>query len=117
MYENCQNAYLLIYERKKKMPIRVLYKKNELGEIDKNNLININKENRSELNKKYDLSRSKNTDITEDELYKKIFFDEEKTEYYKYIPFYNISKYAPTKVYNEIMEENNTKEENQESKK
>ena len=116
MYENCQNAYLLIYERKKKMPIRVLYKKNELGEIDKNNLININKENRSELNKKYDLSRSKNTDITEDELYKKIFFDEEKTEYYKYIPFYNIPKYAPTKVYNEIMEENNTKEENQESK-
>ena len=114
-YENCQNAYLLIYERKKKLPIRVIYKKDELGDIEKNNLININKDNRSELNKKYDLSRLKNADVTEDELYKKIFFDEEKEEYYKYIPFYNVPKYAPTKVYNEIMEENNTKEESQES--
>jgi len=111
-FENIQNAYLLIYERKIKMPIRVLYEKNDIDKIKKenNDLIIIKKENRNEINKKYDLSRINNNDIKEEDLYKKIFFDEEKDEYYKYIPFYNVPKYAPRKVYNEIMKENNTQE-------
>ena len=71
--------------------------------IDENtDLIKFNKDNKSEINKKYDLSRLNNTDIKEDDLYKKIFFNEEKNEYYKYIPFYNIPKYAPSQVYNQI---------------
>ena len=113
-YENIQNAYLLIYERKKKTPIRVLFEKEETKKINKENnpdLIVIKKENRSEINKKYDLSRLNIDDIKEEDLYKKIFFDEEKDEYYKYIPFYNVTKYAPRKTYEYIMIENNTKEE------
>ena len=114
-YENCQNAYLLIYERKKKTPIRVLYKKEEIDENDKENLIVINKDNKKEIFKTYDLSRLDNNEINEDELYKKTFFDEEKKEYFKYIPFYSVPKYAPTDVYKKIMAENNTKEETQDS--
>ena len=112
-FENIQNAYLLIYERKIKMPIRVLYEKEDFDKIKKennNDLITINKENRSEMNKKYDLSRINNKDIKEEDLYQKIFYDKEKEEYYKYIPFYNIPKYAPRKTYNEIMKENKTQE-------
>ena len=119
-YEKCQNAYLLIYERKKKTPIRVLYEKDEIEKlktnIDENtDLIKFNKDNKSEINKKYDLSRLNNTDIKEEDLYKKIFFNEEKNEYYKYIPFYNIPKYAPSQVYNKIKEENNEKKDEEES--
>ena len=113
---------MLIYERKKKTPIRViLNQKEEKEKIEKtkkennNDLIIINKENRSLINKKYDLSRINNTEIKEEDLYKKIFYDEEKEEYYKYIPFYNIPRYAPRKVYNEIMKENDTKPDSTES--
>ena len=106
-YENCQNAYLLIYERKKKTPIRIIIDEKNLDkDKEKDNIININKDNKKQIIKEYDLSRI-NADKIEEVLYKKIFFDEDKNEYYKYIPFYSIPKYAPKKVYNEIMKENN----------
>ena len=107
-YENIQNAYLLIYERKKKTPVKIIINERDIDkEKEKENIVQINKDNRSLINKEYDLSRIK-PDIKEEDLYKKIFFDEEKDEYFKYIPYYNIPKYAPRKVYNEIMKENNT---------
>ena len=109
-YENCQNAYLLIYERKKKTPIKIILDENELKNIDleknKDNIINVDKDNIKEINKQYDLSRIGNN-INEDILYTKIFFNKEKNEYYKYIPYYNIQKYAPRKAYFECMKENN----------
>ena len=71
------------------------------------NLVEITDENKSSIYKKYDLSRI-NPDVKEEELYNKIFFDKEKDEYFKYIPYYNIPKYAPRKVYNTIMKENNS---------
>jgi len=114
-FENIQNAYLLIYERKKKTPKRIILQEEEIEKIKKENksdLIIINKDNRSGINKKYDLRRINNNEIKEDYLYQKIFYDEEKEEYFKYIPFYNIPKYAPRKVYNEIMKENDTKPDN-----
>ena len=107
-YENIQNAYLLIYERKTKTPVKILIEKKDIDkEKEKENIVTINKDNKSAINKEYDLSRIK-PDVKEEDLYKKIFFDEEKDEYFKYIPYYNIPKYAPRKVYNEIMKENNT---------
>ena len=114
-YENIQNAYLLIYERKKKVPIRVLFEESEIEKIKKENndknIVTINKDNRNEIYKEYDLSRINNNNINEKDLYEKIFYDEERNEYYKYVSFYGIKKYAPRKVYNEIMKENNTKQE------
>ena len=105
-FENCQNAYLLIYERKKKNPIKIIIDEKDSKGIIEENIVKIDKENRNEINKKYDLSRIGN-DIKEENLYSKIFFDTEKNEYYKYIPYYNIPKYAPRKTYNEVMRENN----------
>ena len=106
-YENHQNAYLLIYERKKMSPVRVLLDEKDIDKYkEKDNIIKIDKDNKSKINKEYDLSRI-NTDKKESDLFNKIFFDEEKNEYYKYIPYYNIPKYAPRKIYNEIMKENN----------
>ena len=107
-HENYQNAYLLLYERKKKTPIKILIEEKDIDkEKDKDNIVEITEENKSSVYKKYDLSRIK-PEIKEEELYSKIFFDKEKNEYFKYIPYYNIPKYAPRKVYNAIMKENNS---------
>ena len=103
-YENIQNAYLLIYERKKKSPIRVLCNENEIGD-DKNNIIEFNKDNEKDVKKKYDLNKI-NCNLNESLLYKKIFHDTEKNEYFKLIPYYNIEKVAPKKIYNEVMQNN-----------
>ena len=65
IFENFQNAYMLIYERKKKSPVRIIYNKNEIKDNDtedNKNIVKINKDNRNEIKKKYDLYR-KNTDI------------------------------------------------------
>ena len=108
-FENFQNAYMLIYERKKKNPIRVLYEnKNEAEEIikdNKENIIKVNKDNRREIKKKYDINR-KNNEIEESSLYNKLFVDEERDESYKYIPYYNIEKYAKRVIYNQVMQNN-----------
>ena len=113
-FENCQNAYLLFYERKKKAPIRILLDENEKKNLDLNNnekIVKVNKENINKIKKEYDLSRIGNT-LEEKTLYEKIFYDEDKQEYYKYIPYYNIPKYAPKKYYNEVMKDNHKKPEN-----
>ena len=103
-YENFQNAYMLIYERKKKTPIRmILENQNNIKQGD--NLISINKDNRKQIKKKYNMNRN-NWDIEESQLYNLIFFDEEKKEYYKFIPFYNIGKSMPKSLYKEIMAKN-----------
>ena len=119
-YENCQNAYLLIYERKKKTPIKIIMDEKETKNIKEENIVKIDKDNRKEIIKQYDLSRIGNN-IDEKIFYNKIFLDTEKNEYYKYIPYYNIPKYAPRKVYYEVMKENNkapsTKDNNKKYKK
>ena len=109
-YENFQNAYMLVYERKKKAPIRILYNENEIKDIDINskdneNIIKINKDNRKMITKQYNLNKI-NSDIDEKSLYNKLFNDEEKEEYFKYVPFYNIEKYALREVYEQVIEKN-----------
>ena len=105
-FENFQNAYMLIYERKKKNPIRVLYyNEKEINNDNNENIIKINKDNRREIKKKYDINR-KNSEIEENSLYNKLFVDEEKEEFYKYIPYYNIEKYAPRVIYNQVIQNN-----------
>ena len=114
-YENFQNAYMLIYERKKKAPIRIVYEESDIKGIDKDKInekecIQININNRKGIKKEYDLFR-KNSIVDENNLYNKLFKDEEKNELYKYIPYYNIEKLAPRKIYNEVMEKNKKIEE------
>ena len=53
----------------------------------------------------YNLAK-KEEPINENILYQKLFFDEDKKEYYKYIPFYSIEKLVPKNLYDQVMEKN-----------
>ena len=109
-YENFQNAYMLIYERKKKTPLRFRYNENDLKNLndsgkEQENIIKLDNENKAKIKKMYNLAK-KDANIDEKILYQKIFVDDEKKEYYKYIPFYNVEKRIPKKIYNQVMEKN-----------
>ena len=103
--QNTQNAYLLIYERVKKTPIKVIVDKNTITDDEKKNIVEFSNDEMKMINKKYDTSKQ-NSIVTEEELYRKIFYNKEINEYYKYIPYYNVPKYAPKELYNQIMQEN-----------
>ena len=109
-YENFQNAYMLIYERKNKTPIRYRYDEDEFNKIfniekEQENIVKINNENKAKIKKMYNLAK-KEDKINENILYQKKFFDEDKKEYYKYIPFYSIEKKVPKYLYEQVMEKN-----------
>ena len=112
-----QNAYLLIYERVKKKPIKIVIE--EPKENDDNPNIEYTKDDEENIAKRYDINNL-NFDITEKELYKLVFHDKDKDEYYKYIPYYSVPKVMPEDIYEQIIEENielnkenNTQTENQ----
>ena len=110
--ENCQNAYLLIYERKKKTPIKiVIEKENEEKYLtnEKYKIISFTKEKRNYINKLYDIYYSNidsNSKIKEDDLYNIIFKDEEKDECYYYTPYYNIERNVLKDNFIEVMNKN-----------
>ena len=113
--ENIQNAYLLIYERKKKTPIKIIVDKDKINSIndkDKNldnkNIITFGKDKKASINKYYDISYSnKECRVKEEELYKLFFEEEETKECYIYIPYYNIKKTVLKKYLFEVMKKNN----------
>ena len=99
-----QNAYLLIYERVKKKPIKIVIEKPK--EDDKiQNIIEYTKDDEENIIKKYDINNP-NFDITEKQLYELVFHDKDQDEYYKYIPYYSVPKKMPEDIYQEVMEEN-----------
>ena len=110
--ENCQNAYILIYERKKKTPIKiVIEKKNEKQYLENENynFVTFEKEKRNFINKFYDISYSAKDElskVSEEDLYKIIFKDEENDEYYYYMPYYNIEKNVLKDNFIEVMNKN-----------
>ena len=109
---NSKTAYLLIYERIKKSPIKII-KNIENVNMNKDHQNIINNNEKEIFNKKYDIY-SKNSKIKEQDLYKLIFHnkikikdkDEYYDEYYQYIPYYSITKEIPKNIYNTIMKEN-----------
>ena len=103
--ENSSNAYLLIYERVKKNPIRVVIDGSIFSEETKKNIVEYIKDEEKFINIKYDINKP-NNQINEEELYKIIFYNKDNDEYYKYIPYYNIPKCAPKEIYNLIISEN-----------
>ena len=98
-------AYLLVYERIEKSPIKIVIKNFRLNEANRNNIINFKKEEINKINKKYDIYNINNI-IKKEDLYKKIFHNETDNEYFKYIPYYSIRKEIPQKLYDEIKEYN-----------
>ena len=111
--ENDQSAYLLIYERKKKTPIKLRIDEEEINNLSNkennanNNIIKYEKEKRSSINKYYDIRNlEKNNRIKEEDLYKLYFYEEDTKECYTYVPYYNIEKTVPKKIFIEVMENN-----------
>ena len=100
--ENSSNAYLLIYERIKKNPIKLVIEQGETK--DNKDYIECTKE-KGNCEIKYDISR-RDCEIEEEELYKLIFYDKDRDEYYRYIPYYSIPKVAPKYIYDKVMSEN-----------
>ena len=108
--ENIQNAYLLIYERKKKSPIKIIIDEDKLNSTEEetspyNSIISFSKEKRASIDKSYDIFNSNNK-MKEDELYKIIFKDEDENVCYSYIPYYNIEKTVLKDTFIEIMKKN-----------
>ena len=108
--ENCQNAYILIYERKKKTPIKIIIEKeNEEKYLtdEKFKKISFKKEERNSINKYYDINYSNNdAKVKEEDLYNIIFKDEENDESYYYLPYYNLEKNVLKDNFIEVMDKN-----------
>ena len=106
--ENIKNAYLLIYERKKKIPIKIVGDKDIDKNIDNENIIKFKNEQKSYIDKFYDISYlNKEKKINEKELYNLIFMNEETNECYSYTPYYNIEKNVLKENIIEVMNKNN----------
>ena len=93
-----KNAYLLIYEKVNKTPIKVLIDEKNISENNRKYVINFEADNENNINKKYDISNL-NNDINKEELYKIIFHNINNNEFYKYIPYYDIPKTCPKVLY------------------
>lgn len=107
--ERCKNAYMLVYERKIKRPMKVTLTEEEVKANDKAVVVSYKMEEHDRIMKQYDITRYYGKDEYEDkcdELYKIVFYDEEKKEYYKYIPFYYKNRKVPKNYYIEIEKDN-----------
>jgi len=112
--ENSSNAYLLIYERIKKNPIKLVIEGGEA--INNKNYIEYTNEKENYYKNKYDISRT-DCETKEEELYKLIFHNKDTNEFYKYIPYYSVPKLAPKCIYEQVLSENILKKENRKKKK
>ena len=86
-----------------KEPIKLVIEKPK--ENDNIPIIEYTKDDEENIAKRYDINNP-NFEITEKELYKLVFNDKDKDEYYKYIPYYSVPKVIPEDIYQQIMEEN-----------
>lgn len=121
-YENIQSAYMLIYERKHKFPIKTKLEETESKEImkkiddneklDYSDYVLYREEEALSVQRKNDIftvSPSENTvEFNEKikQLTKRVFYDISKEEYYTYKNYYNDSKILPKEYFLEVLEDN-----------
>jgi hypothetical protein len=104
--EKIKSAYMLVYERRIKSPIKMLITPNA-GE--NKNLVSFKEEEQSIIKKEFDLCRYYNTpqyDAVKEKLYESTFYDAAKDEYFIYKPFYETERLIPKKYYLEIIDDN-----------
>lgn len=97
--EKCKNAYMLIYERRKKKPLKIVVDHPE----NKENMefIEVNNSNRYELFRSIDTFNSENV-IEDNSINKKLFYDKEKEEFFRYEGFYEVEKLIPNRHFTEV---------------
>ena len=126
--ESIQSAYMLVYERRLKNPIKYLVPapienendntSNENNNIDEtnDNLITYKAEEEKAISKEYNLLYNygkPDFDEKSHKIFNSIFYDNTKNEYYKYIPFFAVENLMPLNYYKEIIEDNNRLEKQQ----
>ena len=109
-YEKMQNAYLLIYERKLKSPIRYVHiNDTKCTTENAHNVVEYNETERNKIKKENDISR-KQTNNERNELQHKLnttmFRDIQKNECYTYKDFYSLDKMVPLNYYKQVHNEN-----------
>ena len=107
-FENCQNAYLLIYERKAKTPIRYVYNPQTQLTTD-DNVVKFDDKTRNAVLKQHDISRKQSytsrNELTQALTYK-VFHDVQKNEHYVYRGFYSLDKKVPLEYYKQVQQTN-----------
>ncbi len=129
--ESIQSAYMLVYERRIKNPIKYLVtapidknSDNEEGSNENTNnksndnqtVVTYKAEEEKAITKEYNLLFNSGKDDFTKKSYKvfnSIFYDNAKNEYYKYIPFFSVENLIPLNYYKEIIEDNNRLEKQQ----
>ena len=108
--EVSKSAYMLVYERKKKYPIKMILHEEVLNkpEYCDKNIVNFNTESKLSVFKQYDIFNSENVFLDCDNtaksrlsIYESIFYDEDLKEYQYFIPFYSVKKLLPRKFFEE----------------
>ena len=105
--EKCKNAYMLIYERKKKKPIKMVLDSNRVS--NKDLVFEINSVNKNEVLKSYDIFNFEiliDEDSNKKTIFDYIFFDKELEEYLYFTPFYNIKKLVFKNHFDDIITDN-----------
>ena len=105
-----QNGYFLIYERKKKYPIKILDTNFKEENKEYNNFrIEFTSNRRDEVNKNFDITRidKENIIANEKNIINYIFFDQELNETYSKIYTKDLKTQFPKDLFVQIMEENN----------
>lgn len=127
--ESIQSAYMLVYERRLKNPIKYLVPppiensqntasgdNNKNTNADNSSLITYKDEEEKAIAKEYNLLYYYGKpDFAEksQKIFSSIFYDNAKNEYYKYIPFFSVENLVPLNYYKEIIEDNNRLEKQQ----
>jgi len=99
MTETMQSAYMLVYEREIKSPLKIKVEKNELE--NNKNIITYNNNDENDIFKKYNIFTNDN-----EEIFNHYFFNSDKNEYYNFISFYSLKKLIPRKLAIEILLDN-----------
>lgn len=107
--EKTRSAYMLIYERKPKFPIKIVVKEEDIKNRD--SIISFKKDEQFALHKKFDIL--KNIDSTEydlilEKLLSSYFYDAEKNEFYCYKSFYSFERLLPKNYYLQVLEDNSS---------
>jgi ubiquitin C-terminal hydrolase len=107
--EKTKSAYMLVYERRIKTPIKIVIEPSTI-DTTSTNIISYKEEESAKVRKENDLCRY-NTDSPtyseiRDKIFSSIFYDVAKNEYYSLQPYYNKQRLIPQKYYLEIMEDN-----------
>lgn len=112
-YDSIQSAYMLVYERRVKSPIKILVSEAQANE---DNLISYKEEQEQAIKKNYNLmyhlGRPTYNEYKQ-KIFNSVFYENSKNEYYKLIPFFAIERLIPKKYYLEITEDNNQLEKHQ----